>query len=167
VNLTDANLSYANLTNAILRDANLNDAVLRDANLDGTILTGADLSDGRSGGITGTPDNLPTDWQLTGGYLIGPTANLTDANLSGANLDGTLFSGADLSDSILAWALNYNTAIWTGAFYYTDKEPFWDSGLTAAWLDSVGILAIDPNPIPEPTTLLLALVAAPLRVRCG
>ena len=300
-----------------LTDADLTGAGLADAKLDGTILTGANLSGVRSGGITGSPSALPTDWQLTSGYLIGPTANLTaadlsganldyanlsganltdadltgadlnnadltgadldDANLrntdlswtnlqnatlydavlngadltgallsnadlslanfsdadlswviadhavleqaffSGANLDGALLIGADLSDSILAWALNYNTATWTDAFYYTDNEPTWDSGMTAAWRDSVGILAIDPTSgdfngdgvvdaadytvwrdgdspdsttagyalwvenfgqssasgsgadhVPEPTTLLLALLAltaVPLRVR--
>ncbi len=39
-----------------------------------------------------------------------------------------------------------------------------------AWRDSVGIPALDPLYVPQSTTLLLALlalVAAPLRVRCG
>jgi uncharacterized protein YjbI with pentapeptide repeats len=65
-----------------------------------------------SGGITGTPASLPPGWQLIGGYLIGPNANLTSANLAGlylgnadlqgailfaANLSGTNFAGATLT----------------------------------------------------------------------
>jgi uncharacterized protein YjbI with pentapeptide repeats len=42
------------------------------------------------------PASLPAGWSLTGGYLLGDSANLTGANLAHANL-----SGIDLSDAIL------------------------------------------------------------------
>jgi hypothetical protein len=82
------------------------------------------------------------------------------ANLSAANLSGSILKP------------NYfEAAIWTDAFYCTDNEPTWHSVMDAAWRSSVGILALaPPSTVPEPTTLLLALlalVAAPLRVRCG
>jgi hypothetical protein len=91
-------------------------------------------------------------------------------NLQLADLPGADLSGADLSGAILTDQITGTT--WTNSYYYTDNEPAWASGMDAAWRSSVGILAIAPNPdippvIPEPTTLLLALVAAPLRVRCG
>lgn len=91
------------------------------------------------------------------------SADLTSADLTSANL-----SYADLSGSILTDTQYYIDATWTDAFYYTDNEPTWASGMDQAWRDSAGILALAP--IPEPTTLLLALlalVAAPLRVRFG
>ena len=71
VNLSCANLRYANLSRTNLRGANLRDADLRDANLDGANLRDADLRD----------------------------ADLRDANLDGANLrDANLYS-ADLRDA--------------------------------------------------------------------
>jgi len=62
--------------------AYLNDANLMDADLSGVDLSGAVLTDVASGGITGTPSALPTDWSLTDGYLIGPDADLYYADLS-------------------------------------------------------------------------------------
>jgi len=52
---------------------------------------------------------LPTNWQLTQGYLIGPGANLSgadlgNANLNGAYLDGADLTGADLTDANLSGA---------------------------------------------------------------
>ena len=156
-NLANANLNYANLIRANLSGADLYDADLRNANLTDTDLrqthlSGADLRNA----------NL-TDADLRYAYLTGTDlrhANLTWAKLAGANL-----SGSNLS--IVSY---YHDATWIDAFYYADNVPDWASGMDAVWRDSVGILAITPNAIPEPTTLLLALLAmaaAPLRVRCG
>ena len=71
---------------------------LTDATLSGVDLSGADLTNVKSGGITGTPSHLPTNWQLIDGYLIGPGANLGFANLSGVDLTGADLTGADLTD---------------------------------------------------------------------
>ena len=85
--------SGANLEpEADLTDADLTNAPLTEANLTSAILTGV-----RSGGITGNPSALPTNWQLTGGYLIGPGAYLSTATLTGA-----ILTGADLTDANLA-----------------------------------------------------------------
>ena len=54
-----------------------------------------------SGSIVGTPTSLPAPWKLVSGYLIGPTANLTDAALSGANLSGVALTGATLTGATL------------------------------------------------------------------
>ena len=63
---------------------------LTDATVSGADLTGATLERrlGRiaSGGLIGTPVNLPTNWELLDGYLIGPFAYLSNAGLTGANL---------------------------------------------------------------------------------
>ena len=57
----------------------------------------------------------------------------------------------------------YNDATWTDAFYYTDNEPTWGNSMDAAWRSSVGILALAP--VPEPSTLLLALLGLALLPR--
>ena len=136
-NLSGANLSGADL-NADLRGANLSGADLSGAdlnadlhlaNLEGADLSGADLSEAnlsevRSGGISGTPLVLPANWSLTGGYLIGPQADLSQADLSGADLsganlseaylEGANLSGVDLSEANLT-ATNLSRANLTGA----------------------------------------------------
>jgi uncharacterized protein YjbI with pentapeptide repeats len=122
-NLTGANLSFADLTTP-----SVSDSTLTGANLNATILGyNGDLSGVVSGGITGTPADLPTypaRWLLAGGYLVGPgavlsnadlagldldgaalyNANLTNADLVGANLDGAMFEGSTLSGTQLSGA---------------------------------------------------------------
>jgi uncharacterized protein YjbI with pentapeptide repeats len=126
-NLSGANLSGADLhsadlghgvdlSGADLSGADLSEADLHLANLEGADLSGADLSEAnlsevRSGGISGTPLVLPANWSLTGGYLIGPQADLSQADLSGADL-----SGADLSEANLT-ATNLSRANLTGASF--------------------------------------------------
>jgi len=131
---------------ATLSDASLSHAYLRYANLGHAQLTGANL----------------TGADLISTNLFG--ANLTTANLSDANLDyaflfqANLF-GANLSGSILTDTQYYTDATWTDAFYYTDNEPTWRSGMDAAWRTSVGILALAPtSAVPEPAAILLALL---------
>ena len=93
--LTNADLSNADLTGADLTGANLTGAYLTGATLTGADLEGATLNTGAynmfgliSGGITGPPASLPTDWRFVDGYLIGPNADLYHADLTGANLTG-------------------------------------------------------------------------------
>jgi MYXO-CTERM domain-containing protein len=128
--------------------ADLEGSYLTDAWLGGAELTNADLS------------NSYLDWaNLT-------SANLTSANLTSALLFGTKLTDADLSGSILTATRFWNTATWTDAFYYTDNEPTWDSGMDAAWRSSAGILALAPtSAVPEPAAILLALLGLALLPR--
>ncbi|MEI6700868.1 MAG: pentapeptide repeat-containing protein, partial [Actinomycetota bacterium] len=115
----DALPSQWKLVNGYLvgQGANLSGANLTSQNLAGVKLTGADLNNAKfassnflnvsSGGIIGRPASLPTDWQLLGGYLIGPgadltgatltNASLTNANLANVNFTNTNLTGAQLS----------------------------------------------------------------------
>ena len=90
-------------------------------------------------------------------------ADLTGADLTGGNLMLADLEGADLSGSNFSNVYWYDDATWTDAFYYTDNEPTWRSGMDPAWRSSVGILARttdsgNPTTVPEPSTLLLALI---------
>ncbi len=86
--------------------ANLAGADLSGFDLSGVDLSKANLTAVRSGKITGTPLHLPKGWNLIGGYLIGPGADLrgakldnldiwfgdfTNANLEGASVGGAAF----------------------------------------------------------------------------
>lgn len=124
-NLTNANLTSADLSNADLGGSNLSGADLTDANLNtfsvyNLTLTGANLSGTKfafngdlsgvvSGGIIGTPANLPYypdgQYVLAGGYLAGPGADLAGADLANANLTGAyMVQNADLSGADLTGA---------------------------------------------------------------
>ena len=143
--LTSAFLWDADLTNSNLSGADLFNAFLLEANLSYADLSDANLS---SAGVGST--NLSYA-NLTGADLT--QAILGDANLDHANVSGAIFTGAEY----------WTSAKWTDAFYYTDNVPVWASGMDPV---ALGILALAP--IPEPTTLLLALLAlaaVPLRVR--
>jgi uncharacterized protein YjbI with pentapeptide repeats len=85
--MPNANFTGANLLGANLASSNLNNANFTGANLTGVI----------SGGVTGTPSALPAGWIISGGYLIGPGANLRGANLSGVDLTGADLTGAKLT----------------------------------------------------------------------
>lgn len=104
----------ANLVGANLSGQNLNGVDLNDVDL-----TGANLSGVISGNITGTPAALPPSWQLTRGYLIGPSANLSGVDLAGAtltnaNLRGVNLSYADLSGTDLS-GVDFSNANLDGA----------------------------------------------------
>ena len=105
-----------------LTNANLSDSDLTNTNLHGAILTGVDLSGAqlnglKSGQVTGAPI-LPTEWEITGGYIVGPGADLKGAflsnvslagdNLMGVNLTGANLYNVDLTNAVL------NTATLTG-----------------------------------------------------
>lgn len=76
--------------------ANLTNANLAGADLTGVSLVGANLSGVRSGGITGNP-TLPDKWQLLGGYLFGPGADLSYAKLDGLGIWYLDLTGAKLT----------------------------------------------------------------------
>lgn len=82
-----ANLTGANLANSYLENVNLSNATL----------TGAS-----SGGISGRPASLPSSWRLSGGYLLGPGANLVGANLAGLDLRYVRLTMADLRRATLS-----------------------------------------------------------------
>jgi uncharacterized protein YjbI with pentapeptide repeats len=98
--LVNTDLSYRSLVGVNFSGLRLVNANLTGANLTGANLTGANLTGVISGGITGTPTSLPTDWKLIRGYLIGPGADLKNANLTGANLTGASLGGANLTGVI-------------------------------------------------------------------
>lgn len=86
-------------------------ADLRGANLSGVNLANLDLSHAqlegvRSGGIIGTPSALPEHWGIAGGYLFGPSADL-----SGARLDGLDIWSVDLTNATLTGASINQTSI--------------------------------------------------------
>ncbi len=100
-NLEGDNLQDANLSGADLFTANLVGANLAGADLGNVDLTDAQLVNVRSGAITGMPASLPSNWELTSGYLLGPGANLEGDNLQGLNMAGADLAGADLADADL------------------------------------------------------------------
>ena len=113
-------------------------------------------------------------YQKTDGSIVDPIQNINGGDLSysgnnvgpGADLEGANLSNADLSGSDFSFVMYYDYSAWTDAYYYTDNEPTWDSGMDAAWRLNEGILALPPtNAVPEPSTLLLALIALALLPR--
>jgi uncharacterized protein YjbI with pentapeptide repeats len=114
-NLTDANLYESNLSAANLTDTDLDTFYVDDVTLTGADLSGTqfaydgDLTGVVSGGITGTPANLPYypngQWVVGGGYLVGPAVDLAGVDLSGVNLSGaSINAGANLTDTNLTGA---------------------------------------------------------------
>jgi len=102
-NLSNANLSSAWLKNANLTSANLNGANLSNASLLGATLTSANFSNATltnlaSGSLVSTSaPTFPSGWGLLGGYILGPSADLTNANLTNANFGTFNLSSATLT----------------------------------------------------------------------
>jgi uncharacterized protein YjbI with pentapeptide repeats len=119
VDLSEANLVYANLTGAALSEANLRGANLMYANLSGSKLSGAYLSDANLSRANLRGADL-SKARLSGVDIMGVTganlraADLTEANLMYANLSGAALSEADLNGASLFEA-NLSGASLTGA----------------------------------------------------
>jgi uncharacterized protein YjbI with pentapeptide repeats len=155
--LSGANLDYAILTGADLSGASLTDATLYAAifesvNLSSADLTGATMTSVLSGLVTADPaPELPADWQLTDGYLVGPGADLNDAALSGADL-----SSADLADSYLGGAnltgASLANADLSGA--NLDETNLADADLNAANFTNAELAGVESGGITGATTLL-------------
>lgn len=164
--LTDANFQRSTLTNANLTGANLTGANFKKATLTGANLSGADLSDATltnvvSGGITGTPASLPSDWVVVDGYLVGPQANLTGANLAGANLTGADLLQANLTDTDLSGA-NLTDA----TLKRTDLHDTVLAGATLTGIVSGGKIIGTPASLP-PSWALVGLVGSTIRYLVG
>ena len=82
-------------------------------------MTGATLTEVQSGGITGPPASLPTDWHFINGFLIGPFAQLSGEDLAGLDLADTDLTGAILTyanlDQATLTATTLTNANLTGA----------------------------------------------------
>jgi len=107
--LTGADLTGATLTSAWFDHADLTGADLTGAglwmvNLEQTNLSGATLTGVASGAVFGVPTALPDNWSLSGGYLIGPGANLFQADLDGVDLAGLDLEGSNLTLATLIGA---------------------------------------------------------------
>lgn len=110
-----ANLSNSDLEAKDLTNVNLSYAVVTNSNLNSSDLTGANLMGIKSGNVKGYPI-LPEGWRIINGYLIGPSADVTDADLSGSDLSGIDLSGTNFSRSNLTNVNFTNTNITNANF---------------------------------------------------
>ena len=107
VNLVNATLSGANLSSKNLTDVNLTGANLTGANLSSvtintsTNFTNATLTNVSSGSLSGTTSTFPTNYNIIGGYVVGPSVNLSNAVLSGLNLNTKILTGVNFTNANL------------------------------------------------------------------
>jgi uncharacterized protein YjbI with pentapeptide repeats len=114
-NLTGVNLANTTLTSANFTNANLTNASLAAADISGATFTGATFTGLLSGQIvspaTATAVTLPTpDFQLRGGFIVGPACNLSAANLTDVDLSGT-----NLTNVTINSATNFSNTLIVGA----------------------------------------------------
>ena len=79
-----------------LKNTDLSGLDLQNSDLTNAELSGAILSNIKSGNITGIPKNLPENYKIVNGYIVGPDVNLTEVDLS-----GFVLNDIDLSKSML------------------------------------------------------------------
>ena len=114
-NLTGVNLAGTTLTAANFTSANLTNAILTAADISGAIFTGATFAGIRSGQIVspaqGAAVALPTpDFQLRGGFILGPACNLSADNLTDVDASGT-----NLANAVITSATNFSNTLIVGA----------------------------------------------------
>ena len=111
-NLTGVNLAGTTLTSANFANANLTNANLAAADISGATFTGATFTGLLSGQIVSPAAvALPTpDFQLRGGFIVGPACNLSSANLTNVDLSGT-----NLANVTITSATNFSNTLIVGA----------------------------------------------------
>ena len=96
-NFTGANLTNADFSGSMVGRYSYGACILTNANLANTNFANCAMGPIWSGGVLGTPINLPLSHRLVSGYLLGPQAILRYANLSGLDLSGVNLANAALS----------------------------------------------------------------------
>jgi uncharacterized protein YjbI with pentapeptide repeats len=100
--LSGANLSTKNLTGVDLTGANLSGANLSNVTINSsTNFTNSTLTNVSSGSLSGTTSTFPTNYNIIGGYVIGPSVNLSNAVLSGLNLNTKILTGVNFTNANL------------------------------------------------------------------
>ena len=101
--LTSINLSNVVLSSANFTSANLTNATLTAADISGTIFTDATFTGVISGQIVSPAEasgvSLPTNFQLRGGFIVGPACNLSGGNLTNVDLSGINLANATITSS--------------------------------------------------------------------
>jgi uncharacterized protein YjbI with pentapeptide repeats len=115
--LTNINLSNTVLTSANFTSANLTNATLTAADISGANFTSATLAGVVSGQIVSPAAaaaadalTLPANFQLRGGFIVGPACNLSAANLTNVDL-----SNVNLANATLTSTTNLSNTLITGA----------------------------------------------------
>lgn len=88
----DVDLSNSDLTNLELTNLNLSNVLLNNANLSGV-----------NGQMTIAPleNNLPTNYFIRNGYILGPNVKLVGADLTDVDLSGINLTGVDMSEATM------------------------------------------------------------------
>ena len=111
VDVTDGTGGYfigpgVDLTGAALRNltsSELSGAYFTDVNISNARLAGSSIPYIKSGGMTGVPASLPASYSYivsaSGGYIIGPYADVSGANLNNTTITGVNILHADLTNA--------------------------------------------------------------------
>jgi len=128
--LADVNLSYGSIASSppgvtggpsygMFDGADLAGANLAHVTVTGAGLAGSNLAEVTSGDLVGVPSSLPANFSDTGGYLVGPYADLAGADLAGAFGVNDSFAHANLTKASLAnsdlASADFDSANLTGA----------------------------------------------------
>jgi uncharacterized protein YjbI with pentapeptide repeats len=161
--MNGGNALFDNFTGTDLTGAHITSSTISGSKFDRSIFTGATLTGtkfGRdffiqsefqsvvSGGVVGTPDSLPLNWQVVNGYLVGPTANLHGALLSNAHVIDADFTGADLTGATFAGATVSNSSFTRANLMGTTL-----AGATLTGVSSGGIVTT-PASLPGTWTII-------------
>ena len=114
VDWTGADLAAANLDSATITGGNFTSANMGGATFDGTI----------SGKLTGTPSTITANYVIRGGYLFGPSVDISNQNLHGDNMSSLDLTGANLRHDDLTAADLSGTKL--------DSADLTDANLTGA-----------------------------------
>jgi uncharacterized protein YjbI with pentapeptide repeats len=151
-NLTGVNLANTTFTNANCTNANLTNAILTAADISGTTFTGATFTGIRSGQINSPASSiaLPANFQLRGGFILGPACNLSEDDLT--NVDA---SGTNLANAVITSGTNFTNTLIVGAtitgitFTTVQKSQMRrNAANVAAGINALTITTVIPSDLP-------------------
>jgi uncharacterized protein YjbI with pentapeptide repeats/alpha-tubulin suppressor-like RCC1 family protein len=115
ITMQAADLSNCNITGSTFTSCDFSGVNLYGVTIDAsTNLSTCTLTNLRSGGITGTTAQLPANYTIMNGYIVGPYVNLSGADLSNLDFSGVNFTGANFTGAVLTGA-NLTNTNFTGA----------------------------------------------------